>query len=105
MRTLLITKKKIFGGYRVMFDVDCTFKSEAESIELSIFQLMGQIKSFDFEQAAIDEANGVESDDDCCEEGINHIGFLQDLEGYDDGHDPEDDYYEDDEEDDEEDDD
>ncbi len=87
MSKLNIEIKKRFLSKRHFFEmtVDCNCKAEAESIELSILQMLGQIKAFDFSEVPVGE--GEESE----EESEDKIGFQVDLIGDDDGEGPFDD--------------
>jgi len=116
MKISVEVKRKylFFGKHTVEVHADCSTASEANSIELSVLQLLGQIRAFDWEQAEL-EGEGVESEEG--EEEVPAFGFSglvenktetkeelcdgPDLEGGDDGYDPEDEMYEDEDEDDE----
>ena len=80
MKTLIKVKKKPFSKkHTVNIHVDCSNKCEAESIELSVFQMLGQIKAYDFEEGAKPET--VEA-----EEPVERkIGFDDVIIGGDDG--------------------
>ena len=95
MKTLVEVKKKLFSKkHTVYIHVDCGCKVMAESIELSILQMLGQIKAYDFEEGECPEAESEEED------GPRKIGFDDYVVGEDDGREPFDDEeeeYEDDE--------
>lgn len=102
MKTFMNVKRKLFGGYKVYFEIDCSCKCEAESIELSIMQMLGHIKAYDFDNPHTEEDGEEENEEQ--EPKFGFANFMSEegvveshIEGYDDGLDPEEDYYEDEE--------
>ena len=88
MKILIDLKKRFLSRkYQVNINIDCSCKAEAESIEVSFVKMLGQIRSYDFENDEdFEEHAGVEE-----EPTERKIGFDDYVVGEDDGRVPFDD--------------
>jgi len=89
MISIKVKRKGLFSKkYLFNLSMECSCKAEAESIEVSLLQMLGQLKAFDFE-------NGDASDEeDLVEEKETKIGFDNYIVGDDDGCEPFEEEYE-----------
>jgi len=85
-----IKKRFLSKKHVIKMHLDCACKAEAESIELAILQMLGQIKAFDFTDNGVQPTDGEEEETEE-HECDDKIGFQVDLIGDDDGREPFDD--------------